>query len=158
VEQTINLEELFGTSFKRKKDLREAIAERAIEIIKDRTQSNVGMKFDASGRGRPVDFVPYSKKYIDSLEFDAWGKSAKDVNMTLKGDMLELMDIKRQSGDSITIGWTSSLENKKAYAHTVGKEGDSKVNVPSRPFFGLTKSELKSLVKEFEDEVDDGQD
>lgn len=154
VEQTIDLEELFGVSFKGKRSLKEAIAERAVEIIKERTQRGEGMRFDSSGRGRPVpSFAPYSKSYSESLDFDAWGKSKRDVNLTLKGDMLELMDLKRQSGETITIGWTDPLENKKAYAHTVGREGDSKVNVPARPFFGLTKSDLKSLVKEFEDEI-----
>lgn len=157
VEQTINLEELFGTTFKRKKELREAIAERAIQMMQERVEDGVGVKFASNGSARQYDLnsIPYSKEYVNSLDFAAFGKSKGEVNLRLKGDMLELIDIKKQTSDTITLGWTDKLENKKAYAHTVGKSGDSKVTVPARPFFGLTKSDLKQLVREFKSEVED---
>lgn len=148
VEQTIDLDEVFGVDFSGMRSLREAIGEAILDRIRTRTQSGDGIKFDGMGRGKPVKLKsPYSKSYSKSLDFKAFGKSRGNVNMTLTGDMLGLMDIKRQSGNSITIGWTDQDENAKAYNHSLGD------TVPSRPFFGISKTELQAIKKDFGSEI-----
>lgn len=148
VEQTIDLKELFGVDFSNKRSLREAIGGAILERIRARTLSGQGVSFSDDGRGRSVTLkAPYSKEYAKSLEFKAAGKSRGNVNMTLTGDMLGLMDIKRQSGNTITIGWNDADENAKAYNHSVGD------TVPRRPFFGVSKSELNEIKKQFGSEI-----
>lgn len=151
VEQEIDLKEVFGIDFKGLRSLREAIGEAILARIRERTQQEkMGMSFGADGRGRPVSLKkPYSKEYSETLDFKAFGKSRSEVNMTLTGDMLGLMDIKRQDGNSITIGWTDATENAKAYNHSVGD------TVPRRPFFGISKTELQDIKKEFRSEIRD---
>lgn len=148
VEQTIDLKELFGVDFKNKRSLREAVGGAILERIRERTSDGNGMSFGGSGRGTPVKLKsPYSKEYSSSLDFKSAGKSRGKVNMTLTGDMLGLMDIKRQTGNSITIGWTDAEENAKAFNHSVGD------TVPRRPFFGVSKAELEAIKKEFGKEI-----
>ena len=140
--------EVFGVDFSGARSLREAIGEAILARIRARTEAGDGMSFDAMGRGRQIKLKsPYSKSYIDSLDFKAFGKKPSQVNMKLTGDMLGLMDIKRQSSNSITIGWTDATENAKAYNHSVGD------TVPRRPFFGVSKSELQDIKREFKSEI-----
>jgi hypothetical protein len=148
VEQTINLKEIFGIDFSGLPQLREVIGEAILQRIRDRTAGGEGMSFGSKGAGRPVKLKsPYSDKYAKSMEFKAAGKSKNKVNMSLTGDMLGLMDIKRQSGNDITIGWTDSDENKKAFNHSAGD------TVPRRPFFGVSNKELKDIRSEFKSEI-----
>lgn len=147
VEQTINLQETFGVSFKGMRSLREALGEAILTKIRKRSESGKGMSFRGD-RGTPVTLKkPYSKEYSKSLDFKAFGKSRGKVNMTLTGDMLGLMDIKKQTGESITIGWDEQDENAKAYNHSVGD------TVPRRPFFGVSKKELAEIKKDFSSEI-----
>lgn len=149
VEQTIDLKEIFGVDFKGARSLREAIGGAIIEKIRARTAAGDGMSFDGLGRGRKVKLKsPYSKQYIDSLDFKAFGKKPSQVNMSLTGDMLGLMDIKRQDSNSITIGWSDGTENAKAYNHSTGD------TVPRRPFFGVSKAELQEIRREFKSEIE----
>lgn len=148
VTQTINLEEAFGISFKGKRSLREAIGGAIIERIQTRTSAGTSMTFSADGAGRTGRLKsPYSKSYAKSDEFKAFGKSKGKVNMTLTGDMLNLMDITKQTGNSITIGWDDTEENNKAFNHSVGD------TVPKRPFFGVSKGELKAIKKDFSKDI-----
>lgn len=140
IEQTIDLEEAFGVDFTGKRDLREIIGERIIEAIVERTKSGTAMSIDANGRGHPSEFKAYSDEYKKSMEFKSHGKSSK-VDLTLSGDMLSLIDITKQDANSITIG-VDSDEVLKAYNH---QSGDT---VPKRPFFGITKGELREIVRE----------
>jgi phage gpG-like protein len=140
VEQTINLKEIFGTDFDGLKSLREAIGGAIIEKIRTRTAQGLG------SNGRPLK-SPYSAGYANSLDFKAAGKSRGNVNMKLSGDMLGLLDIKRQSSNEITIGWKDASQNPKAYNHQVGD------TVPRRPFFGISKKELFEIKDQFQDEI-----
>ena len=151
VEQTIDLQDAFGIDFKGLRSLREAIGEAILSRIRQRTSNGEQIKFDALGRARIKSFTEgrYSDEYADTLDFKAFGKSQRNVNMTLTGDMLGLMDIKRQSGNSITIGWTDATENAKAYNHSIGD------TVPERPFFGISKGELEDIKGEFSSEIRD---
>lgn len=148
VEQTINLEDAFGISFKGMRSLKEAIGGAIIERIQERTKNKKSMRIDSKGRGYEGDLkAPYSKSYAESAEFKAYGKSKNNVNMTLTGDMLNLIDIKKQSGNTITIGWFDKVENNKAFNHCTGD------TVPKRPFFGISKGELKDIKKEFSKDI-----
>lgn len=149
VEQTIELDEVFGIDFSDRRELREYIGQLIIDRIRDRTDNGVGMKFTDDGRGREFDLgsVKYSEKYIKSSEFKAFGKSKNDVNLKLTGDMLGLMDIIKQDDNTITIGWDDSEQIPKAYNHIVGD------TVPARPFFGVSKSELKEIAKEIKGDL-----
>jgi len=149
VSQTINLKDEFGVDFSRKADLREAIGQVILDKIKERTANGEGMKFDSIGRGRAVKLKsPYSKKYAESLDFKAAGKSKNKVNMSLTGDMMELMDITKNKGNEITIGWAASDDqDAKASNHLLGD------TVPKRPFFGVSKQELKEVKREIKDDI-----
>jgi hypothetical protein len=148
VEQEIDLKEIFGVDFSGKPELREIIGERIIEYIRDRTESGEGVKFGLSGKGTPVKLKsPYSQAYVKSPDFKAFGKSRNQVNMRLTGDMLELMDVTKQTANTITIGWNDKSQVPKAYNHI---EGDT---VPSRPFFGVSKTEVKELASDLRSEI-----
>jgi hypothetical protein len=141
VEQTIDLEELFGLSFKGAKALKETIGQKIIDKIIKRTKAGTSV---TGSRLKS----PYSKSYAKSTEFKAAGKSKSKVNMTLTGDMLGLLDIKRQTGDTITIGWDKDDgQDPKAYNHVVGD------TVPKRNFFGVTNKELNKIKSEMKSEV-----
>jgi len=147
VEQTIDLKEVFGIDFKGLRSLREAIGGAILSRIRSRTASGKGMSFSGE-RGTTVKLKsPYTEKYSKSLDFKAFGKSRGKVNMTLTGDMLGLMDIKKQKDNSITIGWNEREENNKAFNHSTGD------TLPPRPFFGISKKELSDIKKKFGKEI-----
>lgn len=135
VEQTIELDEIFGIDFSDKRELKEYIGQLMLDKIRERTANGIGIN------GRPLK-APYSKTYSESMEFKAFGKSKGKVNMTLSGDMLGLMDIVDMDDNKITIGWDDDTEIAKAYNHNAGD------TVPKRPFFGLNDKELKEIARE----------
>lgn len=140
VKLKINLAEMFGVDeMPESQALNAAIGQAIIDRIRERTESGVDKRNQA--------FKKYSKRYINSDEFEAFGKSASDVNLTLSGDMLGLMDVIRSTKNVIEIGWDDSTNNAKAYNHIVGD------TVPKRDFFGISKTELKEIANEFSDEV-----
>jgi hypothetical protein len=138
VSQTIDLKELFGTSFVGNEQLAQSVAQAMIDRIVSRTESGK----DINGKA----FKKYSKEYKDSLEFKAFGKTG-DVNLKLTGQMLGTLDVLETSGSKVKIGWNDGSESAKAYNHNVGD------TLPKRQFFGLTDSELDSIKKEFASQV-----
>lgn len=143
VYQRFNLKEMFGVDVSKTPELRKAIGQAIIDHILERTENGKAI-------GGNVDLKsPYSDEYAKSVGFKAAGKSKGDVNMTLNGDMLGLMDIIDESPNTITIGWVDEKENLKAYNHNVGD------TVPKRPFFGLNKSEIRAIAKKFKPEVEE---
>lgn len=148
IRQEIDLEELFGVSFKGARALREAIGQAIIDRMLERTRQGTGMKFGSNGAGREIKLKsPYSKEYVQSDEFQAFGKRKNEVNMELTGDMLGSIDITGQSSSKIEIGITDSTEAKKAFNHIVGD------TVPERPFFGVNNRELNQIKREFKSDV-----
>lgn len=147
--QKINLEDEFGIDFSGKPELREFVGQAILDTIKSRTDSGKGMKFSSNGKGREVKLkAPYSKDYVKSLEFRAAGKSKNKINMRLTGDMMELMDVVKSSGNNITIGWDSGdSQDGKAFNHITGDK------VPSRPFFGVSKKELGEIKKDIKSDI-----
>lgn len=125
----IDLVELFGESVK-KATVRQAIGQDIIDTIVSRTKDNKDVN------GSP--FKKYSKDYINSLKFKAFGKT-EDVDMTLSGDMLSSMQVIKTNSNTIEIGFDDELNNAKAYNHNFGD------TVPKREFFDITNNELESI-------------
>lgn len=141
IEQEFDLVEMFGEAIKGDPDLLTIIGERIIEKMLARvTEDNKGIN------GRQLK-KPYSKAYINSAAFDAYGKSPNDINMTLTGDMLADIDVLKSTPKKIVIGFTSDDQIPKAYNHNVGD------TLPKRPFFGLNEKEIKEIRQEFLKEV-----
>lgn len=142
ISQVINLDE-FGLSIETKAE-KEALAERIIDYMVKRVEGGTGMSFSGD-TGRPVNLSskPYSPAYKSSLAFKAWGKKPGTVNMKLTGDMLGLIDVISTEGNKIKIGLTDDLQIKKAYNHNTGD------TVPKRPFFGINKTEMREIAREF---------
>jgi hypothetical protein len=141
VSQTIDLKEVFGVSLSGNDALKQVIGQALIDRIIDRTESNK----DVNGRA----LKKYSKEYVASDDFKAFGKSESDVNMTLTGNMLGTLDIVDASGSKVKIGWNDAVENAKAYNHNVGD------TVSKRAFFGVTKQDIESIKREFASRVDE---
>lgn len=136
----IDLAETLGTD-NVPESVASGIGQAVIDKIRNRTQSE---NEDKNGR----DFKGYSKDYINSTEFDAFGKSAGDVNLTASGDMLGLMDIINFDGRILEIGWSDPDQAAKAHGHITGKNGE--VPKMKRDFFGIQVQELEKIASEFE--------
>lgn len=137
--QKINLKELFGVDFGDDTDLKEYIGQLMLEQIRKRTAENK----DIEG----ATFEKYSEKYVNSLPFKAFGKDEGDVNLTMSGDMLGLMDIIDTSRNVITLGWDDELSRLKAANHNGG------YTLPKRQFFGVNDDELKAIVKKNKSDI-----
>lgn len=140
----LDLESIFGDSVK-SSTTRRLIGEALIEKIISRAESGKGVN---TSSGREVKLKsPYSKEYADSLEFKAYGKKKDDVNMKLTGSMLASIDVINDNSKKIKIG-IGNEDAPKAYNHQTGD------TVPKRPFFGVTKGDIKEILSEFADQVD----
>jgi hypothetical protein len=138
VSQTFDLKQILGVDVTDLPELKRAFGQAVIDHIVERTESGVdrnGSKFDS-----------YPKSYKESDAFKAFGKTSK-VNLSLTGDMLSLLDIVEDKGNSLKIGWREDVENAKAYNHNVGD------TVKKRPFFGINDSDLSSISKEFKPDL-----
>lgn len=139
----IDLEKLFGKKIV-DFDLRRIIAEDLISIIEERTSRGYGV----TRSGNEVKLKKYSKEYVASDEFKAFGKSADQVNMKLTGSMLASIDLISSRADKIEIGITDETEAAKAYNHMTGD------TVKPRPFFGLTSKDLSKIKAEYKKDVE----
>lgn len=134
IEQEIDLEELFGVDLSEADGLKKAIGQVLLDKMLTRVEGGQGI-------GGVKLKSPYSKKYAESVEFKAAGKSRGSVNMSLTGDMLASIDFE-ESGNKITLKIAED-QVEKAYNHITGD------TVPKRPFFGFSNAELKEIKKEF---------
>lgn len=137
VSQTIDLADVFGFDVSRDQGLIQAFSQDAIDLILKRTQSGK----DVNGGS----FAPYSESYKGSLEFAAFGKSS-NVDMTLSGEMLGVLEILNVEGSRVTFGLTG--ENAaKAYGHITGMKGHPTLDgvTPKREWFGVSEADLKRL-------------
>lgn len=119
---------------------REALAYEIIDYIIDRTKKGK----DKNGKSLPS----YSKSYIDSDNFKAFGKSAKRVDSTLSGEMLDAMDLISHSIGSLRIGYDESDTDLigKVEGNVLGTYGNkSAIPGKQRDFFGISKEEVKEL-------------
>lgn len=142
VSQTVDLKDLFGASLTGNEALKQKIGQAMIDKIISRTESGTSVD------GKNLK-SPYSKRYAESDDFKAWGKTKRDINMKLTGQMLGTLDILETGGSKIVIGWSDKTENAKAYNHNTGD------TVPKRNFFGLNKKDLEEIRNQFQDEVEE---
>lgn len=139
----IDLQKLFG---RRVNDpsIRRSIAERAIEIILERTEEGKGVDGNKVVKLKS----PYSKQYSESLEFQGFNKEKNKVNMKLTGSMLSSVDLIAEQSSKIKIGIDDPDEAPKAFNHLTGD------TVPKRPWLGLTSADLDKIKSEYQEEVD----
>jgi hypothetical protein len=125
------------------RDERLAIADAIIEHIVDRTQRGV----DRNGKR----FPGYSKSYMDSVDFTISGKS-KNVDLQLSGDMLAAIALLKDRRGELEIGFRKSDkdENARAEGNILGSYGREPNPKKARDFLGLTQTELKRILREFE--------
>lgn len=136
----VDLDEMFGTIVPDSSSFRQAVGQKIIDRIRERTQEE---QEDVRNSG----FKDYSREYADSIEFKAYGKSKNKPNLTQTGDMLGLMDIIGESKNKITIGWTDDLQAKKAHGHITGSVG------VKRNFLGLPIEDIESIADDMRDEL-----
>lgn len=118
---------------------RKAIAQEVVDFIVERT---------LSGKDKDnINFKPYSKSYVKSLDFKIAGKSASNVNLKLSGDMLaSLKPLTHRSG-SITVGYEAGDENNgKAEGNIKGTYGNKKQVAPKRDFLGIKEGTLRNKI------------
>lgn len=118
---------------------RRELADEIIAHIRKRTES-----------GRDKDgakFPPYSKSYINSLEFKLAGKSKSRVNLRLSGEMVEALDLLSHKKKEIVIGFErGSVENAKADGNIRGTYGGDEKPSKARDFLGISDTELDRLI------------
>jgi hypothetical protein len=149
IEQEIDLFEIFGVDMTDAPALKAQIGQAIIDRIVERTESGKGLRFSSSGSATEVDLKsPYSKAYQKTREFKAAGKKADEITMELTGDMVASVDIMPGAGRKIKIGITDDLQVLKAFNHITGD------TVPKRPWFGISKAELKEIGQQFKSDID----
>ena len=141
VSQVLDVAKIFGIK-KADESLKQAVAQWAIEKIRDRTRSGKDAFGNSMGK--------YSESYKNSDAFKAAGKTNR-VDLYLTGEMLETIDVISSKGNEIEIGWNDDTNNGKAYGHQTGFDGHPFLDgeVDPRPFFGITEDDFKTIKKEF---------
>lgn len=138
--QEIDLGDVTGLDLSDYRGVKEAIGQAMVDHIRARTLDN------RSYEGGKLK-SPYSKQYQKSLKFKAAGKSARDINMTLTGDMLASLDVEMGKESAVRV-IIDSEQVPKAYNHITGD------TVPKRNFFGLKDKELTAILEDFSDDLD----
>lgn len=139
----IDLNKLFDAEVPDNTKFRQAVGQEIIDIIIERTKKQKYLNAGADGE--------YSEEYVDSIEFQAFGKNKNKVNLTQSGDMLNLLDVVKETPGAIQLGWTDGLNQKKAANHN-GGIGE---HTPKREFLGLTGKEEDKIKKIFKPQLDD---
>jgi hypothetical protein len=102
------------------------------------------------GLGKDGKLKKYSKAYINSLTFQAYGKDPNTVNLELTGQMRADISVVRTTPTGCILGFTNDEQEQKAIGHVEGRG-----NLPKRDFWGLPKSEeinlMKEVIREFQD-------
>lgn len=141
IELEIDLVEVFGQEVT-DPALQYEIGLEAAEIIKDRTKKG---EFLNTGADKT-----YSDPYKDSLPYRAASKTGL-VNMKLSGGMLENLQPIDTDAKKITIGFTDSNENAKAYNHNTGD------TTPKREFLDLKRDEIAKIKNRYQSRISDAQ-
>lgn len=126
-----------------------AIGQEVIDYIVKRTQEGK----DKNNR----DFPGYTEKgvngrkingYVDSLDFRIAGKSKRDVNLTLSGDMLSLLQVLKIEEGKIVIGYKSGDKiNGRVEGNVLGTYGQSSpIRGKKRDFLGIKTSDLRKEI------------
>ncbi len=122
--------------FVTRQDVKLIFGRRAIQTIIDR-------KVDDNIDRHSEKFDAYSPKYIESLEFKVFDKSAGDVNLKLTGQMDAAMEVLGTTQTGVVIGIDDSDQASKAHGHIIGGG-----KLPVRDFFGLPSSVALDIFQE----------
>jgi hypothetical protein len=116
-----------------------AIGQEVIDYIVKRTQQGL----DKSNKSLPG----YSKSYMKSLDFKIAGKS-KNVDLTLSGDMLSLLQVLKIEEGKIVIGYKSGDKiNGRVEGNVLGTYGQSSpIKGKKRDFLGIKTSDLRGEI------------
>jgi hypothetical protein len=147
IELKVKLGDLFKADLSNRPILKEAIAQEIIDTILRRTQQQRKNRHGGSLDG-------YSPEYEKSEDFKAFGKRPGSIaNLTLTGDMLGLMDLVKNEGSDVVIGWPDLAADvrKRAHGHITGNI--YKKVKKNRDFLGLTEDELEGIKKRFKDQI-----
>lgn len=150
IEQKIKLSEIIGKDISDNETLVMKIGQEIVDYMKERIENGRGLN-DIKLE------TPYSKEYSKSIDFIAAGKSRGHVNMRLTGDMVDSIDVIDTSGDEILIGITDGSQTAKAYGHQTGFKGHPFLDGKhKRPFFGVSKSEIKeNIISKYQDDINE---
>jgi len=111
------------------------IGQSIIDFIITRTLS--GLDKD----GNP--FPTYTNRYEDV-------KGSSDVDLSLSGEMLNMLEVLAVKDGVITIGYPSGDEiNGKVEGNRIGSYGGSPNSRKARDFLGISDGDLKTLLEEY---------
>lgn len=143
IAQEFDLEEILGVDLSQDETLAAEIGQDVVEFLQKRSN-------DGKGIGGSKLKSPYSKAYTKTTEFEVAGKSPRDINMRLTGDMIDSIDVLDFDGQVLTVGIEGD-QAPKAHGHMTGKNGE--VPAMKREFFGLTEKEFKSITDNYTDRI-----
>lgn len=134
-----DLQEVFGVDLKGLPKVRQALGQAIIDQMIKRTKSAKDINEES--------FPSYSDEYKDSVDFKAFRKKKGKVDLTLTGDMLGSVTVKRDSAKEVVIGFSESLESEKAHGHVTGNVGKT------RDFFGLSDNDIGAIKRKLGPEL-----
>jgi hypothetical protein len=119
-------------------DDRAQLADDIIEFIRRRTDSGL----DKDNR----KFPPYSKSYMQSLDFKVAGKG-KNVDLQLSGDMMASLSLLSHTKGRLLIGFENGTpENDRADGNITGSYGGSPNRRKARDFLGIADEDLARIL------------
>lgn len=125
---------------------RREVGERIVELIRERTAEGVGIR-----NGRRYAFPGYSKSYIEREAFKAAGKSPNRVNLRLSEEMMAELRVLSHTPNSVLVGFDNGTDaNAKAEGNQIGSYGGSPNPRKARAFLGITQSELRAILGDYE--------
>ena len=131
--------------FIRQEGLKQEFGARYIDKILERLDDGKGKEGKFTGRAGK-----YSKQYIKSEAFRAYGKDPDTVNLKLSGSMRADISVVDTYTTGVIIGFIDPEQEQKALGHIRGRR-----KLPKRDFWGLPKQEeeklMKEVIREFKD-------
>lgn len=95
---------------------------------------------------------PYEKDYAKKK-----GVGITDVDLHLKGDMFNAIEVLRERSGSITVGFQPGKQNDKAEGNQIGSYGQPTANPKkARPFLGISKIALDAIITKVKDDGSKG--
>lgn len=145
VSQKINVSDILGVDVSGRPGLMQEFGQAVIDRIIERTESGK----DINGK----QFAKYSKPYIESEDFKEFDKSASEINLTLRGNMLASIEDEVISGSEIKVSVGEGVESAKAF--NISTADTYKDKSKKRDFFGVTSKELNEIKREFSAEINE---
>lgn len=115
---------------------REAIAQEIIDAIVTRTENGLDKNNER--------FAKYSKAYIKE-------KGQSNVDLTFSGDMLASIELLQNSNGKLRIGYSRDYDGLgKLEGNILSTYGQSKPVTKPRDFLGITDSDLRSILNNYQ--------